>query len=174
MEKDNSWYCSRCKDHVEATKKIEIYKVPPILIFCLQRFKSHNIYFKDKLEDKVVFPLQGLDMGGYTLCNDNGLGEGVSPVYDLYAVSNHYGSLAFGHYTAYSKNPDTNKWYDYNDSSVSILGDAAEDEVVSSAAYVLYYIRRDFFPSKEIDFDAIKIKLDPSLQEEATAPQVTP
>lgn len=77
LEKDNSWYCSRCKDHVEATKKIEIYKVPPILIFCLQRFKSHNIYFKDKLEDKVVFPLQGLDMGGYTLCNDNGLGEGV-------------------------------------------------------------------------------------------------
>jgi ubiquitin carboxyl-terminal hydrolase 4/11 len=77
LEKDNSWYCSKCKDHVEATKKIEIYKVPPVLILCLQRFKSHNIYFKDKLEDKVVFPLQGLDMGPYTLSHKNGLGQQV-------------------------------------------------------------------------------------------------
>lgn len=35
LEKDNSWYCNKCKDHVEATKKIELYRVPPILIFCL-------------------------------------------------------------------------------------------------------------------------------------------
>lgn len=62
LEKDNSWYCNKCKDHVEATKKIEVYRVPPVLIFCLQRFKSHGSYFKDKLEDNVVFPLEGLNM----------------------------------------------------------------------------------------------------------------
>lgn len=64
--------------------------------------------------------------------------------YELYAVSNHYGSLAFGHYTAYAKNYETGKWYDFNDSSVSELD--SPNEVVSSAAYVLYYIRKDFFP----------------------------
>lgn len=161
LEKDNSWYCNKCKDHVEATKQIEIYKVPPVLIFCLQRFKSHNIYFKDKLEDKVVFPLTGLDMRPYVLCHNDGLDQETDPIYDLYAVSNHYGSLAFGHYTAYAKNPDTGKWYDYNDSSVSELSEQyPESEVVSNAAYVLYYIRRDFFPDKQIDFNQIKILLE--------------
>lgn len=63
LDKDNAWYCNVCKDHVEATKTIEIYNVPPIMIICLQRFKSHNNYFKEKLEDKVSFPVTGLDMG---------------------------------------------------------------------------------------------------------------
>ena len=31
--------------------------------------------------------------------------EGEPLLYDCYAVSNHYGSMGFGHYTAYSKNP---------------------------------------------------------------------
>lgn len=74
-------------------------------------------------------------------------------LYDLYAVSNHYGSLAFGHYTAFCKNPETGKWYDFNDSSVSEL-DSTED-VVSSAAYVLYYIRKDFFPDANYDYASI-------------------
>lgn len=67
LGKDNSWYCNQCKDHVEADKKIELYTVPPILVFCLQRFKSHNIYFKEKLEDKILFPVEGLDMTNYVL-----------------------------------------------------------------------------------------------------------
>ena len=41
--------------------------------------------------------------------------NGVSTVYDLYAIVNHFGNLNGGHYTAYAKNPDGN-WYDYNDS----------------------------------------------------------
>ena len=153
---DNAWYCNVCKDHVEATKRIEIYKVPPVLILCFQRFKSHNIYFKDKLEDKIVFPMENLDLSQYVLNQTNGLGEQVTLNYDLYAVSNHYGSLAFGHYTAYGKNPETGVWYDYNDSSISQLSAmGAESEVVSNAAYVLYYIRKDFFPEKDINFESI-------------------
>lgn len=73
-----------------------------------------------------------------------------SLMYDLYAVSNHYGSLAFGHYTAYAKNQFTGKWYDFNDSSVSELHSLSE--VVSGGAYVLYYIRKDFFPDGNIDY----------------------
>jgi ubiquitin carboxyl-terminal hydrolase 4/11 len=79
-------------------------------------------------------------------------------LYDLYAVSNHYGSLSFGHYTAYCFNHITGRWYDFNDSSVSEL--SSKNEVVSGAAYVLYYKRKDFFPDNNIDFDAIKIRPD--------------
>ena len=156
LEKENSWYCNKCKDHVEATKRIEIYTVPPILIFCLQRFKSHNIYFKEKLEDKIIFPITNLDLNSFVLSEP--LKSEHNLIYDLYAVSNHYGSLAFGHYTAFCKNFETGKWYDYNDSSVSEMDNPAD--VVSSSAYVLYYIRKDFYPDFNIDYEAIKLKLN--------------
>lgn len=43
-----------------------------------------------------------------------------SPVlYDLYGVSNHFGGLGGGHYTASVKNPINDSWYYMNDSSVS-------------------------------------------------------
>jgi len=72
LEKDNSWYCNKCKDHVEATKKIEVYRVPPVLILCLQRFKSHGNYFKEKLEDNILFPLEGLDLSPHVLSKKDG------------------------------------------------------------------------------------------------------
>lgn len=77
-------------------------------------------------------------------------------LYDLYAVTNHFGSLSFGHYTATCKNYISGLWYDYNDSSVSEVD--SPSDVVSEAAYVLYYKRRDFYPNLDIDFNAIKIK----------------
>ncbi len=39
------------------------------------------------------------------------------PVYELYAVSNHYGGLGGGHYTAFAKNDG--QWYEFDDSRVS-------------------------------------------------------
>jgi ubiquitin carboxyl-terminal hydrolase 4/11/15 len=57
-------------------------------------------------------------------------------VYELYAVSNHYGSLGGGHYTAYAKNHRENKWYKFDDSSASSV---QAESVKTSAAYVLFY-----------------------------------
>lgn len=52
-------------------------------------------------------------------------------IYDCYAVSNHYGNMGFGHYTAYCKNPLNNKWYEFDDSRVSeIEASKVEDTVV--------------------------------------------
>ena len=57
--------------------------------------------------------------------------------YDLFAVANHYGTLHYGHYTAYCKNSINNKWYEFNDSCVSEITD--ESKIISSSAYVLFY-----------------------------------
>ena len=58
-------------------------------------------------------------------------------LYDLYAVTNHYGNLGFGHYTAYAKNGG--KWFYYDDSSVR---EASTKGIVSDASYILFYSRR--------------------------------
>jgi len=40
LDEDNKWYCNKCKEHVQATKKLEIFRAPPILIVSLKRFKQ--------------------------------------------------------------------------------------------------------------------------------------
>lgn len=69
-------------------------------------------------------------------------------LYDLYAVSNHFGGLHGGHYTAYGFNSHLGKWYEFNDSSVS---SADERDVVTAGAYLLFYRRREVekTPAKE-------------------------
>ena len=62
-------------------------------------------------------------------------------IYDLYGVVNHSGGVGFGHCYSYAKNRSTNKWYEYNDSSVTELNDLSD--IVSSKAYVLFYEKRD-------------------------------
>lgn len=60
------------------------------------------------------FPLEGLELSNY-LKNAND----ESPVYDLYAISNHYGSLGGGHYTAFCYNDFEKGWIEFNDSTAS-------------------------------------------------------
>lgn len=38
LKAEESWYCNKCKEHVEATKKLELYRLPPVLIVQLKRF----------------------------------------------------------------------------------------------------------------------------------------
>lgn len=84
------------------------------------------------------FPLDGLDVQKYVKMDCKQ--EGISSVYDLFGVVNHFGSLNGGHYTATCKNSIDDNWYYFNDSSVSGAGG---QKFMSDAAYILFYRRRD-------------------------------
>uniref|UniRef100_A0A8C6JVI2 Ubiquitin carboxyl-terminal hydrolase n=1 Tax=Melopsittacus undulatus TaxID=13146 RepID=A0A8C6JVI2_MELUD len=127
------WYCPNCKKHQQATKKFDLWSLPKILVVHLKRF-SYSRYWRDKLDTVVEFPIRGLNMSEF-VCDP----RAGSYVYDLIAVSNHYGAMGVGHYTAYAKNKVNDKWYYFDDSSVSM---ASEDQIVTKAAYVLFYQRR--------------------------------
>jgi ubiquitin carboxyl-terminal hydrolase 4/11/15 len=137
LENDNSWYCSNCKEHKEATKKMEIYKAPNILIIQLKRFKikSTNAIMgmlkNGKNESKIEYPITGLDLKNYVVGDDS------SQIYDLIAISQHFGSLSSGHYTALCKNQ--NRWYEFDDECVNLC---PENKVVNSSAYLLFYRKR--------------------------------
>ncbi|XP_068162474.1 ubiquitin carboxyl-terminal hydrolase 15-like isoform X2 [Antennarius striatus] len=131
---EDPWYCPNCKQHQQATKKLDLWSLPPVLVVHLKRF-SYSRYMRDKLDSLVDFPLRDLDMSEF-LINPN-----AGPcLYDLIAVSNHYGGMGGGHYTAYAKNKDDGKWYNFDDNSAS---PANEDQIVSKAGYVLFYQRQD-------------------------------
>jgi len=134
---DDLWYCNRCKQHRQATKKFDLWSLPPVLVVHLKRFNYKSKYYREKLETLVSCPVKGLDLSNHLL---GPYEADKPPVYDLYAVSNHYGSMGGGHYTAYALNKFTNKWYKFDDSYVTEI---EENQVVTSSAYVLFYRRRD-------------------------------
>lgn len=78
-------------------------------------------------------------------------------IYDCFAVSNHFGSVGFGHYTAYGKNPTDGVWYEFDDSSVTRVDKSyRRNNIVSSGAYNLFYRRRDNTSMENIDFNALE------------------
>jgi ubiquitin carboxyl-terminal hydrolase 4/11/15 len=111
LSEENAWYCSRCKELRRASKTLEIWTVPDILVVHLKRFSAHR-GFRDKIDVLVDFPVEGLDLSERV-----GLPEGKGMVYDLFAVDNHYGGLGGGHYTAFAQNFYDKQWYEYNGKS---------------------------------------------------------
>lgn len=137
LEETEMWYCNRCKEHVRAWKQYHLYRTPPILIIHLKRFQfSPFSHKRDKIDSFIDFPLKGLDLRKEVIFWESG----EEPIYDCYAISNHYGGLGGGHYTAYAQS-DGGNWCYFDDSKVITC--VNENEVVSSAAYVLYYRRKD-------------------------------
>ncbi|KAH0005325.1 UCH-domain-containing protein, partial [Aureobasidium melanogenum] len=138
LSEDNAWYCGRCKELRRASKTLELWTVPDILVVHLKRFSGER-FRRDKVDVLVDFPIEGLDLTQRVGCKE----EGKEYIYDLFAVDNHYGGLGGGHYTAYAKNFYDGNWYDYNDSSVSRQN---AESVVTTAAYLLFYRRRSTTP----------------------------
>ncbi|XP_020626847.1 ubiquitin carboxyl-terminal hydrolase 4-like [Orbicella faveolata] len=134
LGENDPWYCPSCKKHQQATKKFDLWSLPRILVVHLKRF-SYNSFWRDKLDTLVNFPLRSLDMSEYVINKDQ-----PRPIYKLIAVSNHYGGMGGGHYTAYAKNCKDGQWYSFDDSSVSRVD---EEQTISKAAYVLFYQRQE-------------------------------
>lgn len=109
---------------------MDIYKVPPILIIHLKRFKTHG-YYREKLNAIVNFSEKGLDISDFVI------GPEKPPLYDLFAISNHFGNLGGGHYTATCYDSHQEKWFEFNDSKVSEARD-----ICSAASYMLFYKAR--------------------------------
>ncbi|GJX74296.1 ubiquitin carboxyl-terminal hydrolase 5, partial [Tanacetum coccineum] len=154
-------YCPQCQERRQASKKLDLWRLPEVLVIHLKRF-SYSRNVKHKLETFVNFPLHDLDMTNYLANKSNSSRQ----VYELYALTNHYGSKAWINEDAIVSQLmqgglklgfrnvdedqwhflisfahrmqliDENRWYNFDDSHISPIN---EDDVKSSAAYVLFY-----------------------------------
>ncbi|OWM69055.1 ubiquitin carboxyl-terminal hydrolase 8 [Punica granatum] len=129
---EDMWFCPRCKEHRQASKKLDLWRLPEILVIHLKRF-SYSRYLKNKLETYVDFPIDDLDLSTYVASKN----IHQSSRYTLYAISNHYGNMRGGHYTAFIHHGG-DRWYDFDDSHVRPI---SVDKIKTLAAYVLFYRR---------------------------------
>jgi len=137
LTEQNAWHCPKCKDFKCAKKKFDLWSVPKVLVIHLKRFQYSRMY-RDKIDSFVEFPLDSLDMTPYVIGDQSFHGKQL--LYDCYAISNHFGGLGGGHYTAYVKSSVDGNWYDMDDSSTSLVN---LNQLKTPAAYVLFYQLRD-------------------------------
>ena len=116
--------CTACEAKSVATKTMRIRRFPQCLVIHINRFKRSTAISASqdrwiKYSSMVNFPITNLRLAQL------GVARGGSPVdepvYDLYAVINHYGSRDIGHYTAYCKVQADAKqpWLAFDDDKVS-------------------------------------------------------
>ncbi len=107
---------------------MSVWRLPEILTIQLKRFSFRNLMWRDKIDQKVHFPVEyvvfmsSASISNATHANvDYPLAVStyrqldLSPylssitehgaVYDLYAVVNHYGGILYGHYTSFARCP---------------------------------------------------------------------
>ena len=168
LDENDMWYCNKCKQHNQAWKECHLYRTPPILVIHLKRFHySAATHRRDKIDTFIDFPLNDLDLRELV----THWKEGEEPLYDCYAVSNHFGGLGGGHYTAYARGDD-GTWSNFDDSRVT--PGVSESEVVSNAAYCLYYKRKDivFNTGSEVEETVLNMQSDRNM--EVATPEFKP
>ncbi|XP_041092514.1 ubiquitin carboxyl-terminal hydrolase 32 isoform X1 [Polyodon spathula] len=72
LGEDEMYYCSKCQTHRLATKKLDLWRLPPILIIHLKRFQFVNGRWI-KSQKIVKFPCEQFDPGAFLVPRDPGL-----------------------------------------------------------------------------------------------------
>lgn len=137
MRGEERYACDRCKAKKDAEKSLKLAYVPEMLCIHVKRFRG-GTYWSQKLYNRVVFPLAGLDMSPYSI-KTRASSRTCSCLYDLVGLVQHSGGLSHGHYTAYVLDANTNRWRWFNDNYVQ---DVTREHVAASSPYLLVYKRR--------------------------------
>lgn len=125
----NSIYCDCCKRKQPSLKKLQVYSFPKCLVLHLKRFGNEQ----QKIGTSVEYPCSDLDVSALAYGDNTD-----APRYDLYAVSDHHGSVNFGHYTSSCKLVTEEAFYSFNDEEVDEMVD-----LDGSKVYILFYKLRN-------------------------------
>lgn len=136
------YYCSSCKCKQKSTKRFWIRRLPNVLCLHIKRFRWNN-FFRTKIDLRINFPIESLDMSQYVLNNASDPRHpslnNNNNIYDLAAVVVHHGNgSSCGHYTSYANHKGT--WFHFNDQTVKKVETST---VAECKPYILFYIRRD-------------------------------
>ncbi|KAI1718547.1 ubiquitin carboxyl-terminal hydrolase domain-containing protein [Ditylenchus destructor] len=178
---NNQYNCETCSSKQDAEKGLRITQFPYLLTIQLKRFDfDYNTLHRIKLNDKqsATPPLsfekeeeeepkpghsgdydsEGKDDCWPDISRDsekvvNLIATKGKYVYELISIMVHQGNASGGHYFAYIKNVDQNRWYCFNDSSVTAAsmndiyrtfgGPAGGWYVSNTNAYMLIYRKID-------------------------------
>ncbi|KAJ3054071.1 Ubiquitin carboxyl-terminal hydrolase 48 [Rhizophlyctis rosea] len=128
LDGDNQYFCERCNAKRDATRRIELTQLPPVLTFHVMRFvfdfktgakkkNPHALEFPAEV-DMAAYVKGGIDIDGGG-GRSGGEGGGGGMMYDLRAVLLHRGKTAnMGHYIARIWDETKQAWFNMDDETV--------------------------------------------------------
>jgi len=66
LSEQDTVYCSSCKEHRRAFKKVDFWSSPPVLVLQLKRFEYTGMS-RRRISTPVQFPMEGLDLAPFVL-----------------------------------------------------------------------------------------------------------
>ncbi|CAA20678.1 ubiquitin C-terminal hydrolase Ubp16 [Schizosaccharomyces pombe] len=137
LTKQNKYRCENCKQLVDASKQMTIYRAPNILTIHFKRF-TFNGFQSSKISKQISYP-ESFNLGPY-MSDPN-----CSCWYELIGVLVHAGgSTRSGHYYSFCKSSN-GVWLKFDDDFVS---NSSIDRVLNQQAYILQYKRKSTSSSK--------------------------
>jgi len=133
LDKSNKWKCDHCNKYVVTKKRLSLWSVPLIFVIQLKRFSYSGSASRNN--SIVDFPFE-LDVSSFV--EPTAINSSKKYSYRLVSVINHHGVASGGHYTTYCYHHPY--WYHFDDSQVSRYN----GDIVTSASYILFYVRSDF------------------------------
>lgn len=127
--------CSDCNKTGSCKKKTSIWHLPNTLFIHLKRFKQsyrHGNVCVEKATNFIDIPLSFNPIDFLSEYNQ------TPSTYVLKSVIHHYGSINSGHYVSFV-NID-NKWYQFNDSHVSVIENI--DTILTKDIYIVVYNKK--------------------------------
>jgi ubiquitin carboxyl-terminal hydrolase 8 len=138
LQGEDSYNCEKCKCKQEATKMLQIWTLPKILIIQLKRFN----FMLRKNNAHIQCPRK-LNMNKYVThpaSIASGSDQGGIQMYNLISTIEHSGNLRGGHYIAKCNigqtTPNSNSWMIFNDASVHRMDPS---KVITPNTYLLIY-----------------------------------
>ena len=122
LDSDNQWKCDKCNDMVEANIKRTINKFPKYLIVTLKRYANNNKKLGCEIDMPMIF--------SHPITNKQ---------FHMRGFIYHSGSTGGGHYVYYGNKKD--KWYLYNDSSVSNISNEQINNI-KKTGYIYLYVSK--------------------------------
>ena len=158
----------------DASKFVRYKQFPPVQIFHLKRFEID--YYSDNLDQRKVYDRfeypETLDLSKYeTGYSDKDIAEenknnplykpDSQPLYSIHSIIVHSGGVRAGHYYAYVRPEMNDKWYNFNDASVTNIpaervfeyafggktwvNSWGVEQVATATSYILIYVRNSCF-----------------------------
>jgi ubiquitin carboxyl-terminal hydrolase 36/42 len=150
----DDWKCESCSVRSSCKKTHRLTRLPTNIVIVLKRFTNSG----GKVTGGILWDLDHLDLERfYSFPNTFGTPRAV---YKTYAVIEHHGRLAGGHYFMRARQGAT--WYEYNDSSVREI---PKESIVTDNSYIIFATSNPSYDS----FHETKLPTYIALAEERTA-----
>jgi len=150
----DDWKCESCSVRSSCKKTHRLTRLPTNIVIVLKRFTNTG----GKVSGGILWDLDHLDLERfYSFPNTFGT---PTAVYKTYAVIEHHGRLAGGHYFMRARQGAI--WYEYNDSSVREI---PQESIVTDNSYIIFATSNTSYDS----FHETKLPTYMALAEERAA-----